>query len=111
MYVVSPARPIRSYHQKTQKQAYCACLKQPKKKGSHPHRRASLPDRSVLDSSWQLRAYNRMLVPSTFEENLSLSEFEDIHEYPVSTAMHKAVEIYERMVVCLHHQLGARPRD
>ncbi|KAF8690078.1 hypothetical protein AX14_003128 [Amanita brunnescens Koide BX004] len=38
------------------------------------------------------------VVPSTFEENLSLSEFEDIQEYPVLTAMHKAVEVYERMV-------------
>ncbi|KAF8338587.1 Maf/Ham1 [Amanita rubescens] len=38
------------------------------------------------------------IVPSTFEENLPLSEFEDIHEYPVATALHKAVEVYERMV-------------
>jgi len=38
------------------------------------------------------------IVPSTFEENLPLSEFEDIHEYPVATASHKAVEVYERLV-------------
>ncbi|KIL58294.1 hypothetical protein M378DRAFT_1026250 [Amanita muscaria Koide BX008] len=38
------------------------------------------------------------VVPSTFEENLPLSSFEDIHEYPVATATHKAVEVYERMV-------------
>lgn len=36
---------------------------------------------------------------STFEENLPLSSFEDIHEYPVATATHKAVEVYERMIV------------
>lgn len=38
------------------------------------------------------------VVPSTFEENLPFSSFEDIHEYPVATATHKAVEVYERMV-------------
>lgn len=26
-------------------------------------------------------------------------DFEDIHEYPVSTATHKAVDVYERLVV------------
>ena len=39
------------------------------------------------------------IVPSTFAENLPLSSFEQIHEYPVATAMHKAVEVYERLVV------------
>lgn len=38
-------------------------------------------------------------MPSTFEENLGLSQFEDIHEYPVATANHKAVEVYRRLVV------------
>ncbi|KAK2462471.1 hypothetical protein APHAL10511_005441 [Amanita phalloides] len=38
------------------------------------------------------------IVPSTFEENLPPSEFPDIHEYPVATASHKAVEVYERLV-------------
>ncbi|EIW83562.1 Maf Ham1 [Coniophora puteana RWD-64-598 SS2] len=38
------------------------------------------------------------VIPSTFEENLSLSSFEDIHEYPVATATHKAVEVYQRLV-------------
>ncbi|KAJ7597450.1 inosine triphosphate pyrophosphatase-like protein [Mycena floridula] len=38
------------------------------------------------------------IVPSTFAENLPLSSFEDIHEYPVATATHKAVEVYERLV-------------
>ncbi|KIY52063.1 Maf/Ham1 [Fistulina hepatica ATCC 64428] len=38
------------------------------------------------------------IVPSTFEEDLDPSEFEDIHEYPVATATHKAVEVYERLV-------------
>ncbi|KIM77454.1 hypothetical protein PILCRDRAFT_825419 [Piloderma croceum F 1598] len=38
------------------------------------------------------------IVPSTFEENLPLSSFQDIHEYPVATATHKAVEVYERLV-------------
>ncbi|KAK7454457.1 hypothetical protein VKT23_011213 [Stygiomarasmius scandens] len=38
------------------------------------------------------------IVPSTFEEDLSPSSFEDIHEYPVATATHKAVEVYERLV-------------
>jgi septum formation protein len=40
------------------------------------------------------------VVPSTFAENLPLSSFEDIHEYPVSTATQKAVEVYQRLVVC-----------
>ncbi|KAH7928312.1 Maf-like protein [Leucogyrophana mollusca] len=38
------------------------------------------------------------IIPSTFGENLPVSSFEDIHEYPVATATHKAVEVYERLV-------------
>ncbi|KAJ7765898.1 inosine triphosphate pyrophosphatase-like protein [Mycena maculata] len=38
------------------------------------------------------------IVPSTFEEDLAVSSFENIHEYPVATATHKAVEVYERLV-------------
>jgi len=38
------------------------------------------------------------IIPSTFEENLPLSSFQEIHEYPVATATHKAVEVYERLV-------------
>ncbi|EGO20867.1 hypothetical protein SERLADRAFT_373533 [Serpula lacrymans var. lacrymans S7.9] len=38
------------------------------------------------------------IIPSTFEENIPVSSFEDIHEYPVATATHKAVEVYERLV-------------
>ncbi|KAJ7212131.1 Maf-like protein [Mycena pura] len=38
------------------------------------------------------------IVPSTFEEDLPISSFEDIHEYPVATASHKAIEVYERLV-------------
>ncbi|OAX41899.1 Maf Ham1 [Rhizopogon vinicolor AM-OR11-026] len=38
------------------------------------------------------------VVPSIFPENLSLSSFEHIHEYPVATATQKAVEVYERLV-------------
>jgi len=38
------------------------------------------------------------IVPSLFEENLPLSSFQDVHEYPVATATHKAVEVYERLV-------------
>jgi septum formation protein len=38
-------------------------------------------------------------VPSTFEENLDVSEFPEIHEYPVATATHKAIQVYEKLVV------------
>ncbi|KAJ6543579.1 inosine triphosphate pyrophosphatase-like protein [Mycena vulgaris] len=38
------------------------------------------------------------IIPSTFEENLPISSFENIHEYPVATATHKAIEVYERLV-------------
>jgi septum formation protein len=38
------------------------------------------------------------VVPSTFTEDLSPLSFENIHEYPVATATHKAVEVYERLV-------------
>ncbi|KAJ4488344.1 Maf/Ham1 [Lentinula aciculospora] len=38
------------------------------------------------------------IIPSTFEEDLSPASFADIHEYPVATASHKAVEVYERLV-------------
>src|SRR6185437_9317065 len=40
------------------------------------------------------------IVPSKFPETLPHSSFEDLHEYPVATATHKAVEVYERLVVC-----------
>ncbi|OCH89585.1 Maf/Ham1 protein [Obba rivulosa] len=38
------------------------------------------------------------IVPSTFEETLSVHSFQDVHEYPVATATYKAVEVYERLV-------------
>ncbi|KAF8193331.1 inosine triphosphate pyrophosphatase-like protein [Pholiota molesta] len=38
------------------------------------------------------------VVPSTFAEDLNISEFPEPHEYPVATATHKAVEVYERLV-------------
>ena len=38
-------------------------------------------------------------MPSTFKEDLVISEFAEPHEYPVATATHKAVEVYERLVV------------
>ncbi|KAI0763327.1 Maf/Ham1 [Trametes elegans] len=38
------------------------------------------------------------IVPSTFEETLPFGGFQDPHEYPVATATHKAVEVYERLV-------------
>ncbi|KAF9790323.1 Maf Ham1 [Thelephora terrestris] len=41
---------------------------------------------------------NPEIVPSTFEENLGLSQFDDLHEYPVATANFKAVEVYRRLV-------------
>lgn len=39
------------------------------------------------------------IVPSTFDETLPIQSFKDPHEYPVATATHKAVEVYERLVV------------
>ncbi|OJT15086.1 N-acetylserotonin O-methyltransferase-like protein [Trametes pubescens] len=38
------------------------------------------------------------VVPSNFEETLPFGGFQDPHEYPVATASHKAVEVYERLV-------------
>ncbi|KZT51991.1 Maf/Ham1 [Calocera cornea HHB12733] len=38
------------------------------------------------------------VVPSTFAEDLRHAEFESPYEYPVATATHKAVEVYERLV-------------
>lgn len=40
------------------------------------------------------------VVPSQFQEDLPKSEFigEGVHEYPVQTASHKALEVYERLV-------------
>jgi len=38
------------------------------------------------------------IVPSNFPETLPHSTFSDLHEYPVATATHKAVEVYERLV-------------
>lgn len=53
-------------------------------------------------TSFDLKGLAPEIVPSTFGENLPLSSFEQIHEYPVATAMHKAVEVYERLVVRMH---------
>lgn len=39
------------------------------------------------------------IVPSTFKEDLDFFQFERAHEYPVATATHKAVEVYEKLVV------------
>lgn len=30
-----------------------------------------------------------------------MADFEDPHEYPVATATHKAIEVYERLVVSI----------
>ncbi|KAF7327954.1 Maf/Ham1-domain-containing protein [Mycena kentingensis (nom. inval.)] len=38
------------------------------------------------------------IIPSTFAEDLPMESFDDIHEYPVATANHKAVDLYERLV-------------
>jgi len=38
------------------------------------------------------------IVPSTFEENLDISEFPEVHEYPVATATYKAIQVYEKLV-------------
>ncbi|KAF9267513.1 Maf-like protein [Marasmius fiardii PR-910] len=38
------------------------------------------------------------IAPSTFKEDLGADSFQDLHEYPVATATHKAVEVYERLV-------------
>jgi hypothetical protein len=52
------------------------------------------------------------IVASTFEENLPLSSFEDIHEYPVATATHKAVEVYEQLIVSNNaYRYRARTKD
>jgi septum formation protein len=41
-------------------------------------------------------------VPSHFAEDLPIHAFPDAHEYPVSTATQKAVEVYERLIVRVH---------
>jgi len=38
------------------------------------------------------------IVSSTFEEDLDISEFPEVHEYPVATATHKAIQVYEKLV-------------
>ncbi|KAJ3512007.1 hypothetical protein NLJ89_g3771 [Agrocybe chaxingu] len=38
------------------------------------------------------------IVPSTFAEDLLISDFSTPHEYPVATATHKAVQVYEKVV-------------
>ena len=39
------------------------------------------------------------IIPSTFAEDLNHSDFPNVYEYPVTTASHKAVEVYEKLVV------------
>lgn len=61
-----------------------------------------IPSVAILDLNTRSSFYQGLapeIVPSTFAENLPLSSFEQIHEYPVATATHKAVEVYERLVV------------
>ncbi|KAF9522844.1 inosine triphosphate pyrophosphatase-like protein [Crepidotus variabilis] len=38
------------------------------------------------------------IVASTFKEDLDFYQFPEPHEYPVATATHKAIEVYERLV-------------
>ncbi|KAF8149077.1 inosine triphosphate pyrophosphatase-like protein [Crassisporium funariophilum] len=38
------------------------------------------------------------IVPSTFKEDLNISHFPEVHEYPVATATYKAVQVYEKLV-------------
>ncbi|KAF5327619.1 hypothetical protein D9619_005033 [Psilocybe cf. subviscida] len=45
------------------------------------------------------------IVPSTFAEDLVISDFPEPHEYPVATATQKAVEVYEKLVVSTSHDL------
>ena len=40
-------------------------------------------------------------MPSTLKETLPFGGFQDRHEDPVATAMHKAVEVYERTVASI----------
>lgn len=54
---------------------------------------------SYVLTDWHAQGLSPEIVPSTFKEDLVVSSFEDIHEYPVATATHKAVEVYERLVV------------
>jgi septum formation protein len=51
---------------------------------------------------WLAQGLAPEIVPSIFAEDLSPASYEDIHEYPVATATHKAVEVYERLVVRFH---------
>ncbi|THH07382.1 hypothetical protein EW145_g3416 [Phellinidium pouzarii] len=39
------------------------------------------------------------IVPSTFDETLPQGSFEDVHEYPVATASHKAVEVWDQLLL------------
>jgi septum formation protein len=55
---------------------------------------------AVTDTLATRKGLKPDIVPSTFAEDLPVSSFEDVHEYAVSTATHKAVEVYERLVVC-----------
>lgn len=71
-----------------------------------PRRKEILQTMVRLRISWNPSSYIAYpkglapeVIPSTFGEDLSPGDFEDIHEYPVATATHKAVEIYERLVV------------
>lgn len=59
------------------------------------------------------------IVPSTFAEDLVISDFPEPHEYPVATATQKAVEVYEKLVVSTSYDLSTyteylaarRPRE
>lgn len=77
------------------------CICKPKEKGNTSDLRKTMSLRRIHPSlSIYQKGLNPEIVPSAFEENLGLSQFEDLHEYPVATANHKAVEVYRRLVVC-----------
>ena len=46
-----------------------------------------------------LKGIDPEVIPSPFAEDLNPADFEDIHQYPLATATHKAVEVYERLPV------------
>lgn len=54
---------------------------------------------ALADSILNTKGLEPEIIPSTFAEDLSHSEFPNVYEYPVANASYKAVEVYEKLVV------------
>ena len=105
----SSARSQTSSSDKTCWETHCPRIKQSTSTGNSAHIRGCLESYtdSLTFETHLVQGLAPEIIPSAFKEDLPIDSFDNIHEYPVATATHKAVEVYERLVVrCCVSNLG-----